>query len=385
MNYFFLFSILILVPSFSMANAGTPLLWVSALHLVFGNAIIGVIEGLILAKLLKIAKLRSVMVMIVANYTSAVMGVGFLQIIDMINIESIQYFFFEYLKVSITVIIIAIIVLTIFIEVPFCYFLEKKSHRGWKSAFRASLIIQTVSYILISPIYLKVSNFEISPPWEVRKISSARNVKGFILFLNNDGKSVSKINLESLFNNQLLENWDTKVFNGYLYVDLENKSDLNLKIIGSSDEKLKKEIDFSLKSTIPSNRLDHKWFDRFKMNIEIKNKPDFETTHVQSHFKECFREEVDYSAGKNIWKVDWIGTWAAEGFRFSKKSNSKETIGMSVESPPFWWAPSCVTILQDDQVVMEYGPYILFLDLKNRIAFPVGIGRSPVVILENKD
>ena len=42
---------LTILPSMASANAGTPLMWASMLHLVFGNAIIGLIEGLILARL----------------------------------------------------------------------------------------------------------------------------------------------------------------------------------------------------------------------------------------------------------------------------------------------------------------------------------------------
>ena len=40
-------------PAVAYADAGTPLMWASALHLPFGNAVIGVGEGLILAFLFR--------------------------------------------------------------------------------------------------------------------------------------------------------------------------------------------------------------------------------------------------------------------------------------------------------------------------------------------
>ena len=40
-------------PQHAWANAGTPLMWAGLLHLVFGNVLIGVGEGALLAWLLK--------------------------------------------------------------------------------------------------------------------------------------------------------------------------------------------------------------------------------------------------------------------------------------------------------------------------------------------
>ena len=51
-----LFALLVSVPLTARADAGTPLMWAGMLHLVFGNAIIGIFEGLILAWLFKLSK-----------------------------------------------------------------------------------------------------------------------------------------------------------------------------------------------------------------------------------------------------------------------------------------------------------------------------------------
>jgi len=40
---------LALLPTVAYADAGTPLMWAGLFHLFIGNAIIGVVEGLILA------------------------------------------------------------------------------------------------------------------------------------------------------------------------------------------------------------------------------------------------------------------------------------------------------------------------------------------------
>jgi hypothetical protein len=69
-----LIGLLICVPLTARADAGTPLMWAGMIHLVLGNAIIGIFEGLVLAWIFKLRKGVCVLVMIPANYFSAWIG-----------------------------------------------------------------------------------------------------------------------------------------------------------------------------------------------------------------------------------------------------------------------------------------------------------------------
>jgi hypothetical protein len=73
-----LIALLTCVPLTARADAGTPLMWAGMLHMVFGNAIIGIFEGLILARVFKLKSGKCVLVMICANYFSAWGGELFL-------------------------------------------------------------------------------------------------------------------------------------------------------------------------------------------------------------------------------------------------------------------------------------------------------------------
>jgi hypothetical protein len=57
-----------------LADAGTPLMWTSMLHLLVGNALIGVGEGLLLVRLFKTSANWTIPVMMAANYFSAWTG-----------------------------------------------------------------------------------------------------------------------------------------------------------------------------------------------------------------------------------------------------------------------------------------------------------------------
>jgi hypothetical protein len=61
-------------PPEARANAGTPLMWAGMLHMVFGNALIGMGEGTLLAWLFSLPKGKCISVMIFANYASAWVG-----------------------------------------------------------------------------------------------------------------------------------------------------------------------------------------------------------------------------------------------------------------------------------------------------------------------
>ena len=55
-------------------------MWAGTLHLVFGNIIIGVVEGIILARIFKLEKKKLIGLLILANYFSAWIGGFFLRI-----------------------------------------------------------------------------------------------------------------------------------------------------------------------------------------------------------------------------------------------------------------------------------------------------------------
>ena len=58
-------------PEMAFADPGTPLMWASMSHPVIGNAIIGVAEGLVLARLFSLKNTRTLALLVAANYFSA--------------------------------------------------------------------------------------------------------------------------------------------------------------------------------------------------------------------------------------------------------------------------------------------------------------------------
>ena len=68
------FGVVLFWPSAAWANAGTPLMWAGCFYMLVGNALIGVLEGLLIGLVFKVGKRQAVLWMILANYLLAWLG-----------------------------------------------------------------------------------------------------------------------------------------------------------------------------------------------------------------------------------------------------------------------------------------------------------------------
>ena len=62
------------LPDILLANMGTPLMWMNLLHLLIGNAVIALVEGLLIAKCFGVRRLSAIGCALLANYGSAWLG-----------------------------------------------------------------------------------------------------------------------------------------------------------------------------------------------------------------------------------------------------------------------------------------------------------------------
>ena len=139
-------------PTSALADVGTPLVWGSALHLLLGNAAIGVFEGWLLARYLKLPWPRPVWPLILANYFSAWLGTLLLP------------FLFDRYATDIYVVgrvigalIFLSFVLTLVIEWPFVYRAIPKGRLRLQQSLLGSLVIQSASYVVLFGTYFALS------------------------------------------------------------------------------------------------------------------------------------------------------------------------------------------------------------------------------------
>lgn len=124
-------------------------MWASIAHLIFGNAIIGVIEGLLLAGVFKCPMGRSILLLIAANYASSWLGgylvVDWLASLPDIILPTLKTWFLLFVGVAFLV--------TLLIEFPFVWFALRSRALSWRRVAVATLAIHGVSYALLSVWY----------------------------------------------------------------------------------------------------------------------------------------------------------------------------------------------------------------------------------------
>lgn len=174
------------------ANAGTPLMWASALHLVIGNLILGIIEGTLLVWWFRARSLRAFPSMIAANYFSAWLG-GYLLFLGVakvpdINLSNFWFWFWLFW--------IAAFVITCGLEFPFVFAALWKRGQGLGRIALACLLVHAISYLLLTGWYRGASKLTMVTEFRLVPIQEMNPESRYTLFfITQDGKQVMESGL----------------------------------------------------------------------------------------------------------------------------------------------------------------------------------------------
>lgn len=139
----------VLLPGLALANAGTPLMWASMFHLVFGNLLIGIGEGALLSRLLGYHRPRAIAVMVAANYLSAWAGGWLLYRLDPWT-KGLDLYKFGTVFLAL---LFLMFMLTLVIEFPFAWLIFRKDSPPMQRLIGCFLVVQLTSYILMTLAY----------------------------------------------------------------------------------------------------------------------------------------------------------------------------------------------------------------------------------------
>lgn len=140
---------LMLLPQCAWADTITPMMAASGLYLLFGNLVIGVGEGLLLAGILGGSRRECMIVMVSANFISAWAGYLLLNgvVIDSISIDITNARAWFWILVAIAYL------LTVLIEWPFIAWLMDRSGKWFGRSVKLSFLVQGASYVVLLVLY----------------------------------------------------------------------------------------------------------------------------------------------------------------------------------------------------------------------------------------
>ncbi|MCB9782130.1 MAG: hypothetical protein H6751_04105 [Candidatus Omnitrophica bacterium] len=344
------------------ANMGTPLMWGTLLHLYIGNAFIGILEGLILAKLGGFGKTKSILTMIAANYVSALWGFNTLGIVaEQLKsvflsedpLMGVRYYFYSLIAVA--------IFLTPVFEYPFVLFLCWNRPRKWIRSIGLCLLAQAISYAILIPYYSWATSTTLMTeldPVPISEMERPRDVS--IYYLTPNCAEVHRFDLGKLSDHEVfkLDIWEPN--QTFLHIELP-------RLLARVNGEL---IDILLQKDY---RDEEGMLVLSGLKGECVETPLFPT---YGHDFTDFRNPDD-----RTWTFHGPHSWAVEGIKgFNKET--EERVWYGLEIPYIDWYPCNGTILEGDRIVFQLEDMICLLDFPKKRIARICQGRGPVVIRE---
>ena len=341
-------------------------MWAGMLHLVFGNALIGIGEGMLLAFLFHLKRWKCILAMIAANYFSAWVGDVFVLGYALKSPEPDLYQAWRWVWIMIAVTFIV----TCILEWPFVFFCLRKSDNRFKKSLWGNTLVQFVSYLLLFGWYWSASGKSLYTQMHVVKPFRFECPANAILYFisTTDG---------DVYSARLPDGKPQKVHS----LNSTNEDDrLFLRESGSGQFEIYARLETG-NYTNPA--------------VEIMASNQVATAAIPEHDQQQALHEIPGTWAPQ-WNVPRIGNasnspwefhtgfWAIEGLH-GENNKTGEKLYLTFETPFAQWNVRNAYHLPGDCVVFQLGrSQICILDVATRRVALLTKGRGPVVMLVGK-
>ncbi len=358
-------------PSLAGANMGTPLMWAGTFHLFLGNALIGLIEGWLIAGCFSLPKAKSIWIMVAANYFSAWIGLLVLnpqlQILDSATIENGWS--------RIWCMFAATYLMTLVLEWPFvalCFF---KGRNRMRDSIKASLLAQSASYLLLFGFYWSVSGVSLFTKTQVVSAKSISFPDAAVIYYISaqDG---------NVYSRRFKQPNDEKIFD----LASANSNDRLVVQPGAKDSRY-----WSLAARRDADDDSKVRYEMLLPELDVEAATEWRATMTDppdykqlagtwSNFGEAARLG---EAAASKWKFT-CGFWAFDGLR-ATRDDANEKIWISYETPFGAWPVRNCTHLPGDRLLFQLGKdQICILEVNSMKLALIARGRGPVAVLARK-
>lgn len=357
---------LVVFPQQAWANAGTPLMWATASHLVIGNALIGVLEGLLMGWWFQAPRGRAIALMIAANYASAWVGGVLIRgaVVGSIPMDLNNGWKWFWIMAGVTY------CLTLVLEWPFMTVaLQRKP--GWvKRIVGATFAVQSVSYILLFGWYWLGSRTSLYTKTQIvmpQDLSMPESVSVYYIAPSDGG----------VYRRALAGGEARKVFD----LQSTNKNDRLFVRTSPANTNL-----WDLMALIEGPEIRAPRVLSVLTNLNVDGSPDWRGGSDDPHRVEGtwfnFGDVPALgSATNSSWKFR-AGFWSAEGLRVSRRATD-EWFRVAYETPFGAWAVRNAVHLPSDKVLFQLGDdqVCVFDPVERRVAL-LWRGKGLVAVIE---
>ena len=342
------------------ANAGTPLRWAGTAHLVAGNFVIGVLEGLLLARAFRVPSPSAVALMVAANYVSAF---GFLlgfPVVRHVRNWALGDAPLYRVPETLALLLGVTFLISVLVEWPFCWGALRRAKHPWRRALVASLVAQCASYCLLVPFYLLVSPITLYTETRLdRSLSFVRQPNAWVYYLAPAG-DVYRIRMDGRDRQRVLDH--SKV-----------GPDARLTARNAAPGRW----DLWL-TAHPQQGTATRLFQGLPGRVGVDEAGKEQEPHEEFGNGMNAWEPLELRVpGAEEWDA-WLGFWASQGVQLTHRNSGRETV-LAMETPWLAWEPRNATMLPGDQLLFQLDDQIVVLDLPTRKLGLLVRGSGPVV------
>jgi hypothetical protein len=350
-------------PQAAWANAGTPLMWAGMLHLVVGNALIGIGEGALLAWLFAVPRCRSIAVMILANYVSAWLGGLFLggAIVRALPLDLTNGWQWFWVMVIVT------FCMTLLLEWPFIAWCLRGKQDWLLRSVRATLVTQSASYVLVFGWYWMASGTSLYTEMNIATPADLSLPESVLVYFIAPADG-------NIYQQSLAGTGAHKVF------DLHSTDD-NDRLFVRPSQTAKDGWDLVARLVTRDRREPR--FVEVLANLRVEAAPDRSSTlkPPQNDGRFSFGDaSLLGSATTSQWKFR-TGFWPVEGLAATNQTTGK-TLRFAYETPFGAWNVRNAVHLPSDKVLFQLGnDQICAFDPVTRRVALLWRGRGPVAVI----
>ncbi len=149
---------LLFCPHRAYADGISPAFLKQSYHLLVFNFLIGILEGLIISSIFHTSKKRSILIMVLANYASMILGMFFMLCFAFVIPLTLQHYPLNDVAWN-TITLFLTFILTNLIEWPFVYRILKNNEKRFVRSIWGTLVVNLISYALIILFYVVTWKF----------------------------------------------------------------------------------------------------------------------------------------------------------------------------------------------------------------------------------
>ena len=361
------------IAALAHANAGTPLMWLGALHLVIINLVIAGVEALILKIIARIRFGRALFASLIANFASALVGLFLLLPRASQSLEDASGIPLDAANAHMLRFVLLAFLTTLAVEAPIVYLVTRKKARP-RRLLVAFLLAQLATYAALLWIYNGASNASATRLTRDHTMSFvARDHPATVYYINHTDGDLWRVGLNGTGRERIgpIDLFSSPIPDGHSYFDdferIHNQV-LSIDPNPTGGENLIALRDLGReeqKQTLIEN-LPHALGPRPSPSVDI----------VTMDTRPPDRTLPKVTAG--FWAFDGLSIYP----RGTHDNAWKDSWSVAYETPLAAWRVRRVTVLPDDLIVFELGDrQICVLDPHTRTLGVLAEGRSNLITM----